>query len=85
VGEIARNYKIEGALQSRQSAELQGLKGRLWGWVWGIMCDVIECTLCVTCSELCVIECTLCVACSELAVGGDWMSSYGSEAEGLAV
>lgn len=36
-----------------------------------------------------IIEFTLCVACSELAmemlVGGDLMSRYGSEAEGLAV
>jgi len=35
--------------------------------------------------NVCVIEFTLCVTCSELAVGGDWMSRYGSEAEGLAV
>lgn len=39
--------------------------------------------------NVCDIEFTLRVTCSELAleilVGGDWMSSYGSEAEGLPV
>ena len=39
--------------------------------------------------NVCVIEIMLYVVCSELAVeilvGGDWMSRYGSEAEGLAV
>ena len=39
--------------------------------------------------NVCVIEFTLCVTCCEIAVeilvGGDWMSRYGSEAEGLAV
>jgi len=39
--------------------------------------------------NVCIIEFTLHVICSELAVeilvGGDWMSRYGSEAEGLAV
>jgi len=66
---------MDDALQSRKSAELQGVEGGLWGVGLGYNVCVIEFTLYVTCSELAV----------EILVGGEWMSGDGSEAEGLAV